>query len=46
MALGKDESIPRAAVGLALGSPLGKLVGYEATYTGEDEKVAAVPAAA
>ena len=34
------------AVGLALGSPLGKLVGYEANYTGEDEKIAAVPAAA
>jgi quercetin dioxygenase-like cupin family protein len=34
------------AVGLALGSPLGKLAGYEAIYTGEDEKVAAVPAAA
>ena len=34
------------AVGLALGSPLGKLAGYEATYTCEDEKVAAVPAVA
>ena len=31
------------AAGLALGAPLGRLLGYEATY-GADEKVAAVPA--
>jgi len=34
------------AAGLAVGSPLGKLFGYEATYEREDEKVAAVPAVA
>jgi quercetin dioxygenase-like cupin family protein len=32
------------AAGLALGAPLGRLVGYEATYPGE-EKIAAVPVA-
>jgi quercetin dioxygenase-like cupin family protein len=34
------------AAGLALGAPLGRLLGYEATYEREDEKVAAVPAVA
>jgi quercetin dioxygenase-like cupin family protein len=34
------------AAGLALGSPLGRLLGYEATYEGEDEQVPAVPAVA
>ena len=34
------------AAGLALGAPLGRLFGYEATYEREDEKVAAVPAVA
>jgi len=34
------------AAGLALGAPLGRLLGYEATYEGEDEQVPAVPAVA
>ncbi len=34
------------AAGLALGAPLGRLFGYEATYEGEDEQVPAVPAVA
>src|SRR4051794_1437777 len=34
------------AAGLAVGAPLGRLVGYGATYAGEDEKVAARPAVA
>jgi len=34
------------AAGLALGSPLGRLLGYEATYEGEDQQVPAVPAVA
>ena len=32
------------AAGLALGAPLGRLVGYEATYEVEEEKIAPVPA--
>ena len=34
------------AAGLAVGAPLGKLLGYEATYEGKDEQVPAVPAVA
>src|SRR5690348_6295859 len=34
------------AAGLAVGAPLGRLLGYEATYDGEEEKVAARPAVA
>ena len=34
------------AAGLALGAPLGRLLGYEANYEGEDEQVPAVPAVA
>ena len=34
------------AAGLALGAPLGRLLGYEATYEGENEQVPAVPAVA
>ena len=34
------------AAGLALGAPLGRLLGYEATYEGEDEQLPAVPAVA
>jgi hypothetical protein len=34
------------AAGLALGAPLGRLLGYEATYEGEEQKVAARPAVA
>src|SRR5690349_16564899 len=34
------------AAGLAVGAPLGRLFGYEATYDGEEEKVAARPAVA
>ena len=34
------------AAGLALGAPLGRLVGYEPTYEAEGEKVAARPAIA
>ena len=34
------------AAGLAVGAPLGKLLGYEATYEGKGEQVPAVPAVA